>query len=98
MNKFIIKLINTTVNTFQTHLYFNMYMSRSVFFRCAIIDLKLSQEKKLIKVYKTLISKKLELSKKFPWSLLYTYKLVLCRNNETKYHSRHVKGKVIFSK
>ena len=38
----IIKLLATDMNSFQTHMYFNMYITRIVFFGCGIIDLSVS--------------------------------------------------------
>ena len=35
----ITKLMNTDINPYQAHVYFNMYMLKSIFFGCAVVHL-----------------------------------------------------------
>jgi len=69
MKESITKLMNTLMSAIQTYIYFNMYLTRSVFL-CNIIELTMQQERILIEIYERLILKKLGLSKKFPKVLL----------------------------
>ena len=71
MKESIVKVMNIPISTIQTYIYFNMYLTRSVFFRCNIIELTTQQERILIGIYKKPILKKLGLSEKFPKAILY---------------------------
>ena len=73
----ITKLLATEINSFQTYMYFNMYMTRTVFFGCGIIDLSVSQDKEMRWIYKSPISRKLQLGEKFPRAVLYSYRSAL---------------------
>ena len=73
----MMKLLSTNINNFQTYMYFNMYMTRVVFFGYDSIDLLEKQNKDLRKVYENLISKRLDLGKKFLCKVLYSWRLVL---------------------
>ena len=41
------KLMNTELTPYQTYMYFNMYMLKSVFFGGGVIELNQAQEKEL---------------------------------------------------
>ena len=68
------KLINTKINSYQAHIYFNMYIIRSIYFRYGIFKLIEVQDKALRLIYERLILKKLGLGEKFlrilvkPWT------------------------------
>ena len=47
----IAKIMNTNMNTYQIHIYFNMYLVRSVFFGSRIISLNEKQLRVLEKMY-----------------------------------------------
>ena len=57
--KGITKLMRTAMMLYQIHVYFNMYILRSVFFRCAIVELIEKQITELKRIYKAPIIKKL---------------------------------------
>ena len=77
MSQSIAKIMNTNMNAYQTHIYFNMYLVKSIFFRSGIISLNEKQLRILEKMYKVPILKKLGLGKTFPRYLLYTVKSAL---------------------
>jgi len=58
-------------------MYFNMYVTWSVFFGCGVIELSKAQTEELKRIYESKLSKKLQIGKKFPRLLLYTRKLAL---------------------
>ena len=58
-------------------MYFNIYMIRTVFFGYGIIDLSVSQDKKIKIIYKLPIVKKLQLGEKFLRAILYSFRSVL---------------------
>ena len=72
MIKSIKKLMRTQITLYQAHVYFNIYMLKSVFFEGRIIKLIEKQYNELKRIYETLTLIKLKLSKTFPKKLLYT--------------------------
>ena len=48
-----------------------------MYFRCGIIKLDNKEEVELIKIYKVLLLRKLDLSIKFPWAVMHTSKELL---------------------
>ena len=65
------------INSYQACMYFNVYMIKSVFFGCGVIELNLKEEKELKRIYKEPMLIKLGFSKKFPRIVLYTRKSAL---------------------
>ena len=59
------------MNEFQAHIYFNIYLLRSVFFRCGVFEITQNQDKELKKIYKAPLLHKLNLGEKFLRKLLY---------------------------
>ena len=53
------KLTATIISPFQAYMYFNMYMTRSVFFGCEVIEFSKAQTEELKRIYKSKLSKKL---------------------------------------
>ena len=53
------KLINTEIEPYQVHIYFNMYIIQSVFFYCRVVKLNEKQDSELCKVYEVLLLRKL---------------------------------------
>ena len=74
MIKSVKKLISTELQPYQYHIYFNMYLLKSIFFGCGIILITNNQEKELKRIYEAPILLKLELSKKLPYYVLYMCK------------------------
>ena len=77
MKTVVAKLKKTIINPHITYLAFNACIMKSVYFRCGIIELHEKEEEILKKEYEETILVKLELSKKFPRSILYMRKLAL---------------------
>jgi len=77
MNESVTKLIATIITTNQVHLYFNIYLLTSIYFRAGIIELNKQQEDVLRKIYESPILTKLHLSIKFSKELLYIRKNTL---------------------
>jgi len=77
MVELIKKLTNLEINTFQTYIYFNMYMTQSVFFGCRVISLSDKQNKELKKLYEAPIAKNLGLGEKFPQKIMYSWQSTL---------------------
>jgi len=77
LNQSITKIINMDINSFQACVYFNMYMIRSVFFGCRIIDLSVTQDNEIKRIYELPIAKKLQLGEKFPSTVLYSQRSAL---------------------
>ena len=73
----ITKMMNTDVNAYQAAVYYNVYMIKSVFFGCGIIELNEQQERELRRIYKEPLLLKLGLSRKFPRDVLYSRKSAL---------------------
>ena len=74
MITFITKLMNTDINPHQAHVYFNMYVLKSVFFDCAVVHLTKKQIAELKRTYEVPLLRKLQLSTRFPKELLYARK------------------------
>ena len=55
MRKAVAKLNNMILHSNLTYLYFNVYLLKSVFFRCGIINLNEKQEKELQRMYEEMI-------------------------------------------
>ena len=72
----ITALMSSKINTFQAFIYFNMYMMRSMYFRCYMIDINKMRCNEICKVYEATIAKKLNLSMTFPRKLLYARRTV----------------------
>ena len=60
------------MNTQQAYLYFNIYLTRSVYFECSIIQIIWQQEKILIDIYEKPLLRKLGLSENFSHKMLYS--------------------------
>ena len=65
------------INSYQALVYFNIYMIKSIFFGCGVIELNPKEVKKLKQIYEELMLIKLGFSKKFPRIALYTRKSAL---------------------
>ena len=52
--------------------FFNVYLSKKVFFGCGIVDINKKQENELIRIYEPMILHKMKFGKKFPQSCLYS--------------------------
>ena len=65
------------INTYQAAIYFNIYMIKSVYFGCGVIELNEKQEKELRRIYEEPMLMKLGLSKKYPRAALYSQKSAL---------------------
>ena len=70
----IIKLMNTDINPYQAHVYFNMHILKSVFFSCIVVHLTNKQIAELKKIYEVPLLHKLQLSTRFSKELLYARK------------------------
>jgi len=77
ISKSITKLINTDINMQQAYLYFNVYLTRSVFFGSNIVELTPLQEKELMRIYERSLLRKIGLSKTFSCYALYTRRSAL---------------------
>ena len=77
MDKSVSKLISTSINPFQAHIYYNAYMIKSVYFGCGIVELSDKQEEELKRLYEEPLLVKLGLSRKFPRVVLYSRKSAL---------------------
>ena len=73
----ITKMMNTDVNEYQPAVYYNVYMIKSVFFGCGIVELNEQQERELRRIYEEPLLLKLGLSRKFPRDVLYSRKSAL---------------------
>ena len=71
------KLITTELSAYQTYIYFNMYLLRSVFFRCEVVKISEKQEKDLKKMYEIPLLTKLKLGEKFPRKVLYVRRIAM---------------------
>jgi len=60
----ITKMMNTDVNTYQAAVYYNVYIIKSIFFGCGIVELNEQQERELQRIYKEPLLLKLGLSRK----------------------------------
>ena len=77
INDSIIKLKNMDINSYQASVYYNIYLIKTVYFGCGIIELNDKQERELKRIYKEPILNKLGFSKKFPRNVLYARKSAL---------------------
>ena len=60
------KLMVMQMNSYQAHIYFNIYIIRSTYFGYRILELSKNQEKELRLICKGPLLKKLGLGEKFP--------------------------------
>ena len=67
----------TEISLYQAYIFFNMYLLRSVFFGCSMVEISEKQEKELKKIYEILLLTKLKLGEKFPRRILYTRRTAL---------------------
>lgn len=65
------------INAYQAGMYFNVYMIKSVYFGCGVIELNKQQENELRRLYEEPMLVKLGLSKKYPRTALYSRKSAL---------------------
>ena len=77
MNTSITKMMNMEINSYQAAMYFNVYMIKTVFFGCGIVELNDKQEKELRRIYEEPMLRKLGLSVKFPRTALYSRRSAL---------------------
>ena len=71
------KLMNAELKPWQVHIYFNMYMVKSVFFGCGVMSLICEECEELKKIYEVPMLKKLHLAEKFPRKIMHVEKSVL---------------------
>ena len=69
--------MNMDLNSYQAAMYFNVYMIKSVYFGCGIVELNKQQENELGRIYEEPMLLKLGLSRKFPRTALYSRKSAL---------------------
>jgi len=67
--------MNTKINLYQVHIYFNMYIIRSIYFECRVLELNKIQDKALQSIYEVPLLKKLRLGEKLPQVLMYARKI-----------------------
>ena len=77
LRKSIAKLINMNIHSLLTYVFYNAYLLKSVYFRRGIMFITEKQEQKFHLIYKATVLKKLGLSSKFPWQVLYARKSAL---------------------
>jgi len=77
MQEALYKLKSIPLSIANTYMYYNMYLMRKVYFRCGIITIMPNQEKILMKISKSILLRKMDLSKKFPRKMLYARKSAL---------------------
>ena len=77
LNDSITKLILMQINLFQAAIYYNARMIKSVHFGCGAVELNHRQEKELKRICKEPLLVKIELSRKFPRSILCSRKSAL---------------------
>ena len=68
------KLINKEIKMWQVHVYYHIYMIKSVFFGYGVVKLNEKQFRELEKIYEGPMLKKINLSEKFPRTLMYVDK------------------------
>ena len=71
------KLRNITITTTNAYTFYNMYLTKKVYFGCGVVKLSLEQEEILIKISELVLLKKLGLSENFPREILYARKSAL---------------------
>ena len=77
LHESITKIMNIDINPYQASVYFNVYMIKSVFFGCGVINLNEKQELELRKLYEEPMLIKLGFSRNFPRKVLYMRKSAL---------------------
>ena len=77
MREAIDKLSKAPISAVNAHLCYNMYLLQRAYFGCGIMRLMQNQEKKLIKISKSILLKKIGLSEKFPRGMLCARKSAL---------------------
>ena len=77
MQEALCKLKSMPLSIANAYMYYNMYLMRKVYFGCGIITLMPNQEKILMKISKSILLRKMGLSKKFLRKMLYTRKSAL---------------------
>ena len=77
MHKSITKIMNLDINPYQVSVYYHIYMIKSVFFGCGVIQLNVCQEKELKRLYEEPLLIKMGFSRKFPRKVLYMRKTAL---------------------
>ena len=77
MKEAIGRLKNTSIMISTAPMYYNIYLSKKVYFGCGIFALNLKQVNILKKIYEPVILRKMGLSEKFPRSVLYSRKSAL---------------------
>ena len=77
MEEAVGRLKNVNIHPVLTHIYFNVYFMMKVYFRCGIISILDTQEKKLKPIYENTILNKFGLSEKFLHEVLYMRKSAL---------------------
>lgn len=71
------KLMRTELTSHQVHVYFNIYMLKSVFFGCGVVSLIKREENEMKRTCETPMLKKLGLSTKLPREVMYVRKTAL---------------------
>ena len=66
LNESVRKLMNSELKTWQVHIYFNIYLVKSVFFGCGIVELNERELHEMERICEKPILRKLHLSEKFP--------------------------------
>jgi hypothetical protein len=77
MKEAIGRLKQTEIVVSTAAMYYNMYLSKKVYFGCGIVALTEPQEEILKKIYEPVLLRKMGLSEKFPRSVLYSRKSAL---------------------
>ena len=77
MKEAIGRLKNTSIMILTALIYYNMYLSKKVYFGSGIFALNSKQANILKKIYEPVILRKMGLSEKFPRSVLYLRKSAL---------------------
>ena len=70
----ITKMMNIELNPYQASVYYHVYMIKSVFFGCGVIQLNEKQEIELKRLYEEPLLMKLGFSRNFPRKVLYMRK------------------------
>ena len=74
LSQVISKLNNILINTLNAYLFYNMYLIEKMCFQFGIVSITFQEEEVVIKVYKLVLLKKLNLSEKFSKRILCTKK------------------------
>ena len=73
----ITKFMNMDINAYQAAIYFNTYMTKSVYFGCGIVKLTSKEDQELRRIYEAPMLTKLGFSRTFPWHTLYSRRSAL---------------------